>query len=110
MSQARRLIHQNYCPEHGGMACDRLTQLLDDVEEAAAHRAAENMRVKGFDLGRTPTALTAKRMINSRADAIDPFKVEGSRWYRKKDDQIVVWAGTVTIPPPPRRRREEEKE
>lgn len=108
MSQARRLIHQSFCPEHGGMACDRLTQLLDEVEEAAAHRAAESMRVRGTELGTAPTALTTKRMINSRVDAIDPFKVEGTHWYRKKDDQVVVWAGTVKIPPKPRRRREEE--
>lgn len=90
------------------MACDRLTQLLDYVEEAAAHRTAEAVRVTGFEIGKTPTALTAKRMINERADAADPLKAEGTRWYRKSDEQVADWAGTVKIPPKGRKRREEE--
>lgn len=108
MSDARRLIHQSFCPDHGGMACERLTQLLDYVEEAAAHHTAEAIRVRGFEVGRTPTAMTVKRMINERADEADPFKTEGTQWYRKSDEQVVEWAGTVKIPPRGRKRREEE--
>lgn len=90
------------------MACERLTVLLDRVEEAASHQTAEAIRVRGFELGNTPTAHASKRLINARVDEADPLKAEGTRWYRKSDEEVVDWAGTVQIPPRGRKRREEE--
>lgn len=92
-SYARQAIHDVVGCEPVSDECDRIRELLDQVEDDRAHAEAEKLRVKAktvrLDL-LDPFSPYREQLIREQADEIDPYEKRDGQLVRKSDGRAVT--------------------
>lgn len=95
-SMARTLLHRaaDCDPTDDPVECERITDLLNRVEDDRAHADAKRLRQRADEFTANRSELVAQAMAaatRAAADSIDPYEMRGNDLVRKSDGKVMEY-------------------
>lgn len=98
MSAPRSLIHTATGCEPGTDECDRITELLNQVEDDRAHAEAERIRTEAREYeaeapskDRHDGYMKTAAVLATAAESLDPYEMRDGNLVRKSDGKIIKY-------------------